>query len=173
MSGPPARRSFADRLALARRLVARRPLRPDVHLADQLAAAGSEARALHDRMGAVLPALQPDRAWYQRIEADPSDDVRAYILAALLDCTTVCVHIRRGGPQPAFVQLPLRRVDCGRCVGTIRRPPPDEDDRCDVCGARGVVIFHPFAVRQGPALIAGECCPDCATVLGIRREAAS
>ena len=75
-------------------------------VADQLDAAASETRALHDQIGAALPVLQPDRAWFQRIDDAPSDDVRAYILAAMLDCTTVCVHIRRGGPQPAFVQLP-------------------------------------------------------------------
>ena len=160
--------TFATRLELARRMVARRAAHPPVHLADQLDAAGAEARVLHDQIGAVLPVLQPDRAWYQRIEADPSDDVRAYILAALLDCTTVCVHIRRGGPQPAFVMLPLRRVDCGRCAGTIRRPPPDESDRCDVCGARAVGTFVPFAMRQGPALVVGDACTACAGGLGIR-----
>jgi len=166
--------TFATRLELARRMVARRAAHPPVHLADQLDAAGAEARVLHDQIGAVLPVLQPDRAWYQRIEADPSDDVRAYILAAILDCTTVCVHIRRGGPQPAFVQLPLRRVDCGRCVRTLRRPPPDEADRCDVCDRRGVVTFSPFAVRQGPLLLIGDACQPCATTLGIRlSEAAS
>jgi hypothetical protein len=143
---------------------------PAGHVADQLAAAGSEARILHDRIGATLPIMQPDRNWRQRIEADPSDHVRAYILAATLDCTTVCVHLRRGGPRPAFVQLPLRRVDCGRCVGTVRRPPSDEADRCDVCGARGVTTFVPFALRQGPALVMGDGCADCAGILGIVQE---
>jgi hypothetical protein len=171
MTAPRA--SFADRLALARRLIARGAARPPVHLADQLAAAGSDARLLHDCIGAALPILEPGRNWRQRIEADPSDDVRAYILAATLDCTTVCVHLRRGGPQPVFVQLPLRRVDCGRCVGTVRRPRPDESDRCDVCGARGVATFVPFALRQGPALVMGDGCSDCANVLGIVQEAAS
>jgi hypothetical protein len=121
----------------------------------------------------VLPILQPDRTWHQRIDADPSDTVRAYLLAATLDCTTVCIHLRRGGPRPAFVQLPLRRVDCDRCAATIRRPPPDEADRCDVCTRRGVVTFVPFALRQGPALVIGDACPDCADVLGIRQAAAS
>jgi hypothetical protein len=165
--------SFPDRLELARRLLARRGPPPATHLADQLAAAGAEVRVLHDRIGAVLPVLQPDRAWHQRIDGSPSDDVRAYILAAMLDCTTVCIHLRRGGPRPAFVQLPLRRVDCERCVGTIRRPPPDEADRCDVCTTRGVTTFVPFAMRQGPLLVVGDACPHCAGVLGIRREAAS
>lgn len=164
------RHPFASRLALARRLVARGTAPAPIHLADQLAAAGTEARVLHDRIGATLPILQPDRRWRQRIDSDPSDDVRAYLLAAVLDCTTVCVHIRRSGPQPAFALLALRRVDCGRCVRTLRRPPPGESDRCDVCGARGIVTFVPFAVRQGPALVVGDACAGCAAVLGIVQE---
>lgn len=164
------RHDFATRLALARRLISRGMAAPTVHLADQLAAAGSEARVLHDHIGAALPVLQPDRDWRSRVEADPSDDVRAYLLAALMGCTTVCIHIRRGGPRPAFVQLPLRRIDCGRCVGTVRRPPADESDRCDVCGARGVVTFAPFAMRSGPALVLGDACPSCADTLGIVGE---
>jgi hypothetical protein len=129
---------------------------------------------LHDRIGAALPILQPDRHWRQRIEVTPSDNVRAHILAAVLDCLDVCVHLRRGGPQPAFVQLPLRRIDCTRCVRTLRRPPPDEADRCDVCGTRGVMTFTPFACHHGPALVTGDACPSCASTLGIRHtEAAS
>src|SRR4051794_41696125 len=104
------RATFADRLALARRLIARRSDRPPTHLADQLAAAGSEARVLHDRIGAALPLLEPGWNWRQRIEVAPSDDIRAYVLAAVIDCTTMCVHLRRGGPRPAFVSLPLRRI---------------------------------------------------------------
>ena len=169
-----ARYPFSDRLALARRLVARRSARPPVHLADQLEAAGSEARVLHDRIGATLPVLEPERNWQYRVEADPSDGVKALILAAVLDCTTMCVHLRRGGPRPAFVQLPLRRIDCARCIRTLRRPPPDETDRCDVCGARGIVTFVPFAAHHGPAsLVMGDACPDCAGVLGIRQEASA
>ena len=164
------RASFADRLALARRLLARGASRPPVHLADQLAAAGSEARALHDRIGAALPIMQPGRQWYHRTEPRPSTGARAYLLAAVLDCTIVCVHIRRGGPRPAFVQLALRRVDCERCIRTPRRPPLDEADRCDVCGVRGVVTFVPFAAHHGPALVMGDACPSCADVLGIRQE---
>jgi hypothetical protein len=174
MSRDPAA-SFAARLDLARALIARGAAPTPVHVTDQLDAAGAEARVLHDRIGATLPLLEPDRSWFQRIDSSPSDDVRAYILAAMLDCTTVCVHIRRGGPQPAFVQLPLRRVDCSRCAGTIRRPSSDEADRCDVCTTRGVTTFVPFAMLQGPALVVGDACPECADVLGIRQgqEAAS
>jgi hypothetical protein len=169
MTAPRA--SFADRLALARRLIARRGPPPATHITDQIRAAGAEARTLHARIGAVLPVLQPDRHWRQRIEVSPTDDVKALILAAVLDCTTVCIHLRRGGPRPAFVQLPLRRIDCERCVRTLRRPPPDEADRCDVCGARDVVTFVPFAGQHGPALVTGDACPACAGTLGIRQEA--
>ena len=161
---------FADRLALARRLVARGAARPPVHLADQLDAAGRDARRLHDHIGAALPILEPGRAWYHRIDAIPSDEVRAYLLAAVLDCVNVCVHLRRGGPRPAIARLPLRRVDCERCVQTLRRPTTAADE-CDVCQTRDVVLFSPFACRLGPAIVAGDACPDCADVLGIRQEA--
>ena len=163
------RASFADRLNVARKLIARRSV-PPVHLTDQLEAAGTEARALHDRLGAALPILQPDRQWYGRVEVAPSDEVKALLLAAILDCTTMCIHLRRGGPRPAFVQLPLRRVDCERCVRTLRRPPPENDDQCDIGDRHGVVTFHPFACRQGPLLLAGDACADCAAALGIVQE---
>jgi hypothetical protein len=142
-----------------------------VHLADQFDAASAEVREAHDRLGIVLPLLAPDRSWRYRVEACASDDVRAYLVAGVLGCTTYCSHLRRGGPQPAFIRLPLRRADCGRCVQTVRRAPAGEDDRCDLCGARDVVTFVALAVRQGPALIAGDVCLACAAVLGVLQEA--
>jgi len=161
---------FATRLRLARDLLARGASVLPVHLADQFEAASAEVREVHDRLGVVLPLLAPDRTWRHRVEPCASDETRAYLVAGVLGCTTYCCHLRRGGPQPAFVRLPLRRADCGRCVQTLRRTPIGEDDRCDLCGARGVVTFHPFAVRHGPALIAGDVCPICADVLGIVQE---
>jgi hypothetical protein len=101
----------------------------------------------------------------------PTVETRAHRLAALLGCTTVCLYLRRGGPRPAVARLPLGRVDCERCAQTLYQPPLEDVDRCDVCTSRGITTFHPFAVRQGPLLLAGDACPDCATVLGIRQEA--
>jgi hypothetical protein len=164
---------FRDRLALARRMVARGTTSAPVHLADQLAAASTDARRWHDRLGVVLPAVDPARRWYHHTDGAPSDDTRAYLLAALLGCTTVCLHLRRGGPRPAVARLPLHRVDCERCSATLYRPPVGEDDRCDICTARGVTTFVPFAIRLGPALLAGDACPTCVGVLGIRTEVAS
>jgi hypothetical protein len=164
---------FAARLALARAMLARGAPAAPVHLADQFRAASADTRLLHDRIGVLMPLLEPGRNWRQRMDAEPPDDTRAYLLAALLGCTEACPHLRRGGPQPAFVRLPLHRTDCQRCVQTLRRPPVGEDDCCDVCGQRSVVTFYPFAVRQGPALIVGDACPACADVLGIRVQAAS
>ena len=161
---------FATRLRLARELIAHRAPPPPVYLADQLDAAAADVRATHDRLGVLLPLLASDRTWYQRLDADASTDVRAHLLASVLGTETYCCHLRRGGPQPVFVRLPLRRADCARCVQTLRRPPRDEDDRCDLCGARGVVTFVPFAVREGPVLIAGDVCLSCADVLGIAQE---
>jgi hypothetical protein len=159
---------FTDRLALARQLVARGAAQPPTHLADQLGAAGKEARGLHQRIGALAAVLHPERPWRHRTDHAPSDEVRTYLLAAALGCMgDVCCHLRKGGPQPALVLLPLHRVVCTRCAGIVRRPPPGEDDRCDVCGARGVVTFHPFSVHLGPTIVTGDACPACAETLGI------
>jgi hypothetical protein len=162
---PPA--PFAQRLALARAMIARGAPAPSGHLADQYAAAKREAKGLHDRVGELLPVCQPGRPWFNRADHDPSDEVRAYLLAAVLGCMQdTCCHLRRGGPQPALVLLPQRRVACTRCAATIRRPVTAPDE-CDVCEARGVTIFSPFACHQGPAIISGDCCQDCAGVLCI------
>ena len=168
-----SRISFATRLTLARAMIARGAPPHPVHLADQFRAASAGTRELHDRIGMLMPLLEPLRNWRQRMDSTPSSDTRAFLLAALLGCTEVCPHLKRGGPQPAFVRLPLHRTDCQRCVQTLRRPPADEDDRCDVCGRPETLTFHPFAVRQGPALIVGDACVACADVLGIRAEVAS
>jgi hypothetical protein len=160
--------SFPDRLRLARELVARGARLQPVHLADQHDAARDEARGLHDRIGELLPAVRPDRPWFYRSQTDAPDEVRSYLLASVMGCLgNVCCHLRKSGPQPALVLLPLARIVCTRCAGIIRRPPPEDADRCDVCGARGVTIFSPFACHIGPMIVSGDACPACATVLGI------
>ena len=171
MTRRPDTAPFAIRLAHAYRLLEHGPPSVPVHLADQLEAATDEVHVLAGRLGVLLPVLVPDRAWFQRMDTSPSVDARALLLAALLGCLgAICCHLKRGGPQPAIGRLPLRRVDCTRCVGTVRRPPPDDVDRCDVCDRRGVVTFSPFAVRQGPLLLIGDACQPCAGTLGIRIE---
>lgn len=164
---------FSARLELARRLVARGPSPLPTHTVDQIRAAGRETRQIHDHLVSVLPQIEPDRHWRQRMDSKPSDETRAYLLAALLGCTTICLHIRRGGPRPAIARLPLRRVDCERCVQTLYRSPAGEADRCDVCATQGVVTFFPFSVRQGPVMLVGDACRSCAGALGIVQEAAS
>ena len=57
MTRPPT--SFADRLSYARAMLAAGAPQPPSWLADQYGAARDEARGLHDRMGVVLPILQP------------------------------------------------------------------------------------------------------------------
>ena len=166
-----SRHDFAARLATAKAMIDHGASAMPGHLADQLDAAGREVRDLHDRLGVLLPVLMPDRPWHQRVDASPSVHTRALLLAAITSCLgSVCPHLRRGGLQPAIGRLPLRRVDCARCVGTLRRPPPGDADRCDVCDRRGVATFSPFAVRQGPLLLLGDVCQPCAGTLGIRIE---
>jgi hypothetical protein len=161
--------SWPDRLAVARELVACGAPAPSVDLADQLGAAGKEARGLHDRIGALASALHAGRPWYHRREHAVEDDVRAYLVAAVLDCLPdSCSHLRKGGPQPALALLPLRRIACVRCAGQVHRPPAEDAGRWDVCGTRNVMTFVPFAMQLGPTIIGGDACPACADVLGIR-----
>jgi hypothetical protein len=167
------RHPFPIRLAAARQMIARGAAGVPGDLADQFAAATGETRQITDRLGDLMPVLQPDRHWRQRVEAQPSDTTRAYLLAGILGCSAVCPHLKRGGPQPAVVRLALGRTDCTRCVGTLRLPPPEDADRCDLCGRRGVITFVPFAMRQGPTLVMGDACLPCSDVLGISMEAAS
>lgn len=163
---------FPDRLATARRMVARGTSRLAPHVADQLDAATREQHHLHDRLGQVLPMLEPTRNWRQRADRQVDAEVKAYLLAALLGCTTVCIHLRRGGPRPAFARLPYGRIDCARCTSTIYRPIT-ADDECDVCNEKGVVTFVPFSVQQGPVMLAGNACPSCTNVFGINQIGAA
>jgi len=138
------------------------------HVADQLDAAGCEVRAMHDRLGTLLPDVEPGRRWYSCQDVYPSDEVRAYLTAVLLGCVNVCMHVHRGGPRPAIARLLLGRIDCELCSRTIYRPPSEDDDACDICGRHGVTVFSPFCVRMGPTIIGGDCCSDCAGMLGLR-----
>ena len=112
----------------------------------------------------------PEREWFYRSHADAPGEVRSYLLAGVLACLSdVCCHLRKGGPQPALVLLPQRRVACTRCAGTVRRIVTASDE-CDLCGERNVTTFVPFCCSQGPAIISGDCCSDCAEVLGIKTK---
>ena len=55
------RHPFATRLRLAHAMIAHGGPPPSTHVRDQLGAAGAEARTLHDRMGLLLPVLEPGR----------------------------------------------------------------------------------------------------------------
>lgn len=135
-------------------------------LRDQLDAAAAEAAGVQHRLLAVANALEPGRGW-GRGQADETagSERTAHAIAALTGCR-MCHHLRQTGPQPAVARLALRRVDCRRCLATVRRPPPDEDDRCDWCGQHGVETFTPVSIQLGAALVLGDACPTCASRMG-------
>jgi hypothetical protein len=122
-----------------------------------------------DRLGLVLPRIEPGRNWRQHRDNEPSDETREMLLAGLLSCVNICLHFRRGGPRPAIARPAMHRVDCERCVATLYRPTTGADE-CDVCTAPETLAFHPFAVRLGPVMLGGDACGTCADVLGIRIE---
>ncbi len=167
-------RPFGDRLDDARALVAALkggavpPLA--THLCDQLGAATEDAHRLAHRLEDALRVVEPGR-WHAAhncdggLEPSIAAEAEARILAALGACTHVCSHLRRGGPQPAWVSLALHRVDCVRCCQTIRKPPPGDADRCDFCGRHGVTTFFPLAFQRGPMVVHGDACPGCAAAL--------
>lgn len=154
--------TWEKRLEMARQLL---DARDDVsaalpiHVRDQLAAAARDTKWRFERLdpdGTELP-----------YRSTGTREGHAYLVAAMLDCEP-CPHLRNVGyaDRPTFALLPLRRLVCERCVRTVRRPPPDEDDRCDVCGARGVRNFKPFVVHDHQLIFAGDACRHCAEVAG-------
>lgn len=138
---------------------------PPTHVADQLEAASRDVRDFFRGFLPALAAATPGRRWqaYDNIPEAP-DELTARMLVAL-GSLRACPHLRNEGPQPAWGRLPLHRLDCARCIRTVRKPPAGEDDRCDWCGARGVEIFKPFAIQQGPLVLIGDACPTCAEAL--------
>src|SRR5205823_5522990 len=113
----------------------------------ELEAATAECADQLHLVGFVTAIAEPERGWRQLTRYSEPEQ-RAYLLAATLGCMGAqCSHLRKAeGPQLAYVRLPLRRIDCGRCVGTWRRPPAEDSDRCDICGGRGIDCFVPFAL---------------------------
>jgi len=164
--------SFATRLEMARQLIAGREqssLPP--HELDQIEAAVADSHRIARDAAEFVRFVQPDRGWAERTsQSSMATEQRAYLAAALLACTR-CVHLRTQGPQPAIARLALRRLDCCQCVQTFRKPPPEDEDRCDVCGEHGVEQFVPFLCDSGPVIVGGDACPSCARVLGSEEEA--
>ncbi|MDP9403843.1 MAG: hypothetical protein M3P85_11090 [Actinomycetota bacterium] len=165
---------YATRLAAARGFVAALKERgePDLptHLTDQLGAASAEAHHRLYALRATMAVVSPDRAWRKSVDLD-LDEARARMLAALADLRP-CPHLRRPqSPRPALALLALRLLVCDRCAATVRNPPPDEADRCDVCGKREVEVFTPLGLQVGPMVLIGDACGDCAT--GLRLSEAS
>lgn len=161
--------TFAQRLQDARFILAHRGQRTvPLHLDDQLQAAEAEALTLSHRLLDALRTITPGRGW-KAATHPPSLDAEAHVLAAVLACLPrTCPHLRNGGPQPAYAQLPLGRVDCTRCLHTLRLPPAEDADRCDLCGARGIAWFVPIALTSGPLTVIGDVCSACAGVLGLK-----
>lgn len=160
---------FAKQLERAKWLIDHAEAGPP-HVVDQIQAAARDTAGHAAVAGVVLRATQPNRGW-QELQQPSTRTHQLYVVAGLIDCAPCC-HLRRGGPQPAFARLPLRRLDCTRCVLIVRNPPPDEDDRCDLCGERDVSRFVPFVLSYGPTLVAGDVCMGCAGVLRIDGAAA-
>lgn len=137
----------------------------DVAELDQMDAATSETVGLMRR---VVHAASPDLGELHAFNASQAARLELVIRATLaLRGSTACSHLRKSGPQPAFASLPLHRVDCLRCARTLRKPPGDEDDRCDWCGDRGVEVFTAWGFHLGPIFIGGDACDSC--VASLRR----
>jgi hypothetical protein len=139
---------------------------PSQDLLDREAAAREATR---DRQEAHLFQVNLDPTGprlHRHPAADASDDAIVLMNAALFDCRR-CVHLRRGesNVQPLLVRLASRSIDCERCAETVRPPRADEDDRCDVCGERGVTEFWPFRFAIDHRTVTGDMCDACRDVL--------
>jgi len=169
---------FEERLVAARELVnaVRTGQVPELptYVIDQLRAAAAIAHQEFHQLATAVRVVEPGRNWRESC-ADPNDDpgwhteMMARVVVAIADCRS-CFHIRKLGPRPAWAVLALRRVDCERCRHTFRRPPADEDDRCDWCGTKGVEVFTPISFQYGPLVVLGDACDDCAAVIHDRRK---
>lgn len=132
-------------------------------LKDQIETASAEAvRGLVRIKDAIargeLDRFHPsdDEGWSQG-----SLEFKARLMLALSQCTP-CGHLHN--PRVFYVRLGLRRSDCTDCLNAELvepEPPPEDADRCDWCGAKGVVIFTPHYIQQGPAIVLGNACDDC------------
>lgn len=170
--------SFEKRLQAARRLVAAyeeaNPASAGHHL-DQTAAATADAHRAVLHLGKVMAARQPERGWQTYTQEEHGripPEIAARCLVVLTELER-CRHLLNSGPQPAWARLALGRVDCARCMATVRLPPADEADRCDWCGSRGNVIFSAVAIQSGPVLLFGDACGPCGTALRWFEEKAS
>lgn len=157
-----------ERLAAARAYVtrAKAAASPPVHLLDQLRAASRDARGFTERLSDALSA-QATEKWSTHLGRpgeEAPDEVAARVLVAFAGLR-LCPHLKGKGPQPACARLALHRLDCGRCLLTVRKPPAGEDDRCDWCGGRGVEVFQPIVIQMGPAIVIGDACEPCASAL--------
>lgn len=157
---------FEALLSAARETVrAAQPADVDGAGLDQILAAHSEAQSVLAKVGDLLTVVAPDREWARARSSDSDQEIAARVIVAMSFASRICPHLRAGGPQPAYVKLALHRVDCARCGGTVRRPPPDEDDRCDWCGERDVELFQPIVLQNGPFVIMGDACEPCGSAL--------
>jgi hypothetical protein len=94
------------------------------------------------------------------------DDMLARVLAAMGEGRwRFCSHMRTQPAQPAVVALPVRRVDCRPCASTVRKPPMDDSDRCDLCGSRGNVTFWPVGCALANWIVLGDMCRSCADAI--------
>lgn len=139
---------------------------PPPGMLDQLGAASRDAFGMFTRIAGSLAESDPRWPRPASSTTDPAATVEglARVLVAV-ESARWCSHLRTGGPQPAVARLTLRRVDCRRCVHTVRKAPPDEDDRCDYCGDRGVTRFWPVVLDVGLIVAAGDACETCGTAL--------
>jgi hypothetical protein len=167
----PSELDWEERLALATQIDEKRV---DVQHSldaydDQLTAATQHAQRIATGIGSAVNAMFGGTTPQERQESTTS---RRMKIAAYLGCGASCHHVRNdtAGPQPLLVNLALRRVDCERCSRTIRKPPPDETDRCDWCGSRGHTTFTPTLITSSALVFMGDACETCARALGVYEE---
>ena len=135
------------------------PITDPTALADQLDAAGRDARAAVAEMTAItggpLTHTHPPAWLHGHLSA---------LRTALHDGTArPCPHLA-GGPGIAYAAVWAPGVlACPTCAPTLLQPDQAEDLRCDACRRPGPGggHLHPGLVVSGPVLLAYGLCPDC------------
>ena len=107
------------------------------------------------------------------VDPEQADEITARLFATLADGHQwfTCEHLQARPITPGVTSLACRVVLCQPCaISYAFHTPPEDDDRCDMCGSHGHRIFWKLRATVGAALVVGDICEPCALAIGINTE---
>jgi hypothetical protein len=160
--------SFEERaLAYATGAPSRESIEFDTATQDQIDAATAHAEKTVDGIGDVLAEVH-GMTDQERIAGELSPEQHRVLwgrVMAALDWAHECKHVRDRGPSQVILRLPQGRVDCERCVRTVRAPVVDSAC-CDWCrGPLADGMSWSVAMAVGVLIVIGDVCDTCRSFL--------